>query len=241
MLPLTARTNKHLLPVHMRPMIEYALGTLLQVGLREILVVTGRQHMGQVVECLGSGAAYGTGVDLTFKVQERAGGIAEALRLGERFAGGRRVAVVLGDNIFDDDSIAGVARRYAGRTTPDAVNFLARVPDARAYGVATVRGRRILRIAEKPRRPASDLAVTGLYLYPPEVFARARALRPSARGEVEVSDLNNLFAREGRLLGHRVRRWFDAGEPGPWMRAQRFVESHPERFPPSRFHLRSGD
>jgi glucose-1-phosphate thymidylyltransferase len=234
MLPLTARTNKHLLPVYMRPMIEHALSTLLQVGLRDVLVVTGRQHMGQVVECLGSGASYGD-VDLTYKVQDEPNGIAHALSLAEAFAAGRRVAVMLSDNFFDDDRVAEAARTFAHEGSPRATVFLARVADPRAYGVATVADGRIARIDEKPERPGSDLAVAGFYLYPPDVFARVRALRPSARGEWEVTDLNGAYLREGRLDHHMVERWFDAGEPGPWMRAQRYVEEHAARFGPERY------
>jgi glucose-1-phosphate thymidylyltransferase len=238
MLPLTARTNKHLLPVHMRPMIEHALATLLDVGLGDVLVVTGRQHMGQVVECLGSGAQYGD-VDFTFKVQDEPRGIAHALSLAEGFAAGRRVAVMLADNFFDDDSVGEVARGFAGREDPPATVFLAEVPDARAYGVATVAEGRVVRIEEKPRRPESPLAVAGFYLYPPDVFARVRSLRPSARGELEVTDLNAAYLRAGRLAHHVVARWFDAGEPGPWMRAQRYVEEHAARFGPERYRRRA--
>ncbi len=240
MRPLTLHTNKHLIPVHMRPMIEYPLGTLLSLGIREVLVITGREHMGRVVEVLGSGRAYGDGVDLTYKVQDEAQGIAHALGLAEAFAAGRRVAVVLGDNVFDDDSIAPVARAFAKAEPPLAVNFLARVPNPGAYGVAEVADGRVKAIVEKPEVPSSDLAVTGLYLYPPDVFERVRRLEPSARGELEITDVNNAYAAEGRLLGHEVSRWFDAGEPEPWMRAQAWVTANPARFGPGRFRLGNG-
>jgi glucose-1-phosphate thymidylyltransferase len=236
--PLTARTNKHLVPVYLRPMIEYPLGTLLNAGLREVLVVSGRQHLGQVVDLLGSGAAYGEGVDFTYKVQDEALGIAHAIGLAERFAAGRRVAVLLGDNVMDDDGVPEAIRAFAALEPAVATCFLARVPDAKAYGVATVEGGRIVRIVEKPRQPESDLAVTGLYLYPPDVFDRVRRLTPSARGELEVTDLNNAYVAEGRMRYLVVERWFDAGEPGPWMRTQRYVEEHPERFTSARFRLR---
>jgi glucose-1-phosphate thymidylyltransferase len=237
--PLTERVNKHLLPVYMRPMIEYALGTLLNLGLERILVVAGREHLGQVVDLLGSGERYGPRVDFTYKVQPRAAGIADAILRGHEFAAGRRVAVALGDNVFDDDgTLADAAAAFAAADRPLAVNFLARVPEAAQYGVATVQGDRILRIEEKPLHPTSDLAVTGLYLYPPDVFERAAALAPSPRGELEVTDLNNAYAAEGRLAYRVVERWFDAGEPGPWMRTQRYVEEHPERFGPERFRHR---
>lgn len=238
MQPLTARTNKHLIPVYLRPMIEYALGTLLNAGLRDVLVVTGRQHMGQLVDLLGSGAAYGDGVDFTYKVQDEALGIAHAIGLAERFAAGRRVAVMLADNLLDDDDVPETVRRFADADGAHAACFLARVADAKAYGVATVADGKIVKIVEKPPKPESDLAVTGLYLYPPDVFERVQRLAPSARRELEVTDLNNTYVAEGRMRHHLVERWFDAGEPGPWMRTQRYVEEHADRFPPARFRLR---
>lgn len=238
MLPLTAHTNKHLIPVHMRPMIEYPLGTLLGFGLREILVITGREHMGRVVEVLGSGQAYGDGVDLTYKVQDEAGGIAHALALAERFVGGRKLAVVLGDNVFDDDDLRGAVDAFAAADADYALNVLAQVPNPESYGVATLEEGRITNIVEKPTSPASQCAVTGLYLYPPDVFTKVTSLAPSARGELEITDVNNMYASEGRLQGYTTTHWFDAGEPGPWMRTQSHVAEHPERFTASRFQLR---
>ncbi len=238
MRPLTRHMNKHLIPVHMRPMIEYALSTLLGLGIREILVVTGRGHLGSVVEVLGSGRDYGRSVELTYKVQDDAMGIAHALGLAERFAGGRRVVAILADNLHDDESIAPVVHAWSRAEPAHAMNFLTRVEDPREYGVATVADDRVVEIVEKPEVPASDLAVTGLYLYPPDVFDKIRELEVSERGEFEVTDLNNAYIREDRLRFHVVERWFDAGEPGPWMATQRYVESHPERFPEKRFRLR---
>lgn len=238
MLPLTAHTNKHLIPVHMRPMIEYPLGTLLGFGLREIMVITGREHMGRVVEVLGSGRSYGAGVDLTYKVQDDAGGIAQALGLAAAFAAGRKIAVVLGDNVFDDPSLDAAVAAFRAPDATHALNVLARVGNPASYGVATVEDGRIVHIVEKPEEPASDLAVTGLYLYPPDVFEKIRHLAPSPRGELEITDVNNAYAAEGRLRGHEVSRWFDAGEPEPWMRTQRHVAEHGDHFGPERFRLR---
>ena len=240
MRPLTRFSNKHVLPVYLRPMIDYALGTLLSAGLSDILVVTGRRHMGQIVDVLGSGAEYGDGVAFTFRVQDEARGIADALALGKDFAGGRRLAVILADNVFDDDGLGAAIRSFAEADPPHAVNFLSEVEDPRAYGVARIAGDDIVEIVEKPDEPASNLAVTGLYLYPPDVFERLGGLVPSGRGELEISDINNAYARERRLRHHVVENWFDAGEPEPWMRTQRYVAAHPDRFGEARFRL-TGD
>lgn len=237
--PLTEHVNKHLIPVYMRPMIEYSLGTLLNMGLRQILIVTGREHMGQVVQLLGSGCDYGRGVDFTFKVQDAAGGIAQALGLAQEFAGGRKVAVMLGDNVFDDDQINGVTQAFAKSKEDYAVNFLAEVENPQAYGVATVKDDRIVKIIEKPKNTASRLAVTGLYLYPNDVFEKVATLKPSARNELEITDINNLYVREKRLHFHKVKAWYDAGEPEPWMRTQIYVSQNPKRFGPARFQLKA--
>ena len=238
MRPLTEHRNKHLLPVHMRPMVDYALGTLLNLGLRDILVVTGRRHMGQVVDVLGSGRDYGHGVEFTYRVQDEARGIAHALGLAEPFAAGRRLLVMLADNVLDDDGIAAAVERFAAAAPPYALNVLCEVERPNAYGVARLEEGRVVEILEKPVDPPSRLAVTGLYGYPPDAFERIRALIPSARGELEISDLNNTYAREGRLEHHLATHWFDAGEPEPWMRTCEYVAGHPERFGPERFRLR---
>jgi glucose-1-phosphate thymidylyltransferase len=237
MRPLTRHRNKHLLPVHMRPMIDYAMGTLLGMGLGDILVVTGRSHMGQVVDVLGSGSEYGAGVGFTYRVQDEARGIADALALARPFAAGRRVCVMLADNVLDDDTPNAAVQAFAAAEPPHAVNFLAQVPDPSAYGVARMDAGRIVEILEKPATPPSDLAVTGLYLYPNDAFDLIEGLEPSARGELEVSDLNNAYARAGRLEHHVVSNWFDAGEPEPWAQTCRYVQDHPEHFGPGRFRL----
>lgn len=237
MRPLTQHRNKHLLPVHMRPMIDYALGTLLSAGLSDILVVTGRQHMGQVVDVLGSGTEYGPGVEFTYRVQEEARGIADALALARPFAAGRRLAVMLADNILDDDTPRQAISAFAEAEPPHAVNFLAEVDDPSAYGVARLQDNRIAEIHEKPATPPSKLAVTGLYLYPQDAFELIETLVPSQRGELEVSDLNNAYARAGRLDHHLVTNWFDAGEPEPWARTCRYVQDHPTHFGDDRFRL----
>ena len=239
MRPLTARTNKHLIPVYTRPMIEYPLGTLLNMGVSQVCVVTGRSHMGQVVDLLGSGSGYGPGVEFTYRVQDESGGIAQALGLAEAFAAGRRLAVVLGDNVFDSDAVYAAADRFARAQDPGASVVLVPVDNPHAYGVATVEGDRIVKIEEKPGAPTSNLAVTGLYFYPPDLFEKIGAIAPSARGELEITDVNNLYVAQGRMTYDVIDRWFDAGEPDLWMRAQRHVEAHPARFGPDRFRYRA--
>jgi len=235
--PLTIHLNKHLIPVYMRPMIEYSLGTLLNMGLRHILVITGRDHMGQIVQLLGSGADYGEGVDLSFKVQEKAGGIAEALNLAKPFAGNRKMAVLLGDNVFDDNSIHKTAQEFALAHENYAVNFLAEVKNPGAYGVATIENEHIIQIKEKPKNPATNLAVTGLYLYPSDVFDKISQLKPSQRQELEITDINNMYIEKKQLRFQKVNAWFDAGEPEPWMETQKYVANNQDHFPPSRFRL----
>ena len=236
--PLTIHLNKHLIPVYMRPMIEYSLGTLLNMGLRKILVVTGRDHMGQIVQQLGSGSDYGPGVDFTFKVQDQAGGIAEALGLAESFSNGKKIAVMLGDNVFDDDSIYRAVHDFAKANPPFAMNFLHAVDNPKPYGVATIKNDRIIKIVEKPKNPESNLIVTGLYLYPPDVFEKIKQLKPSARSELEITDINNWYIEKGILRYHEVKAWFDAGEPIPWMKTQDYVANHPDRFKENRFQIK---
>ena len=207
--PLTSITNKHLLPVYDRPMIEYPLSTLTDAGIREVLIVCGREHAGHFVQHLGSGKD--RGLDISYAVQERDNaGIADALSYAERFADGNPIAVILGDNIFEDDfsrPIQAFAREGKG-----AHIFLKKVPYAKRFGVARLQRGKIVAIVEKPKRPPSPLAVTGLYLYAPDVFAKIRTLSPSKRGELEITDVQNLYIAEGALGHSKVRGfWSDAG------------------------------
>lgn len=208
--PLTRITNKHLLPVYDRPMIYYAVEQLSRSGIHEIMVVTGGAHAGEFLRLLGNGAAFGL-QHLDYAYQEGSGGIAEALALAEFFAGGEPVAVLLGDNIFEY-SIAPIVERFRGE--PHGARLvLAEVPNPTSYGVAEMDGERLVRIHEKPARPPSNLAVTGLYLYDPRVFDFARELKPSARGELEITDINNRYLELGELTYERVHGyWADCGE-----------------------------
>jgi len=206
--PLTKVTNKHLLPVGREPMIYHPIAKLTQAGIGEILVVTGLDHMGDVVNLLGSGREFRC--RFTYKVQDEAGGIAQALGLAENFAGSSPVCVILGDNVFED-SIAPFTSRFREQQRGARI-LLKQVADPHRYGVAEVQGDRIVGIEEKPKHPRSDLAVTGVYLYDATVYALIRTLRPSARGELEITDVNNAYLRRGDLRYDVMRGWWtDAG------------------------------
>ncbi len=220
--PLTRVTNKHLLPVGRMPMIHHPVLKLREAGIREILVVTGREHMGDVVGLLGSGAELG--LEFSFRVQDEAGGIAQALSLAEGFAAGGPLLAILGDNVFQD-SLTPQVRAFEVEPTGARV-LLKRVPDARRFGVATLdtAGERVVRIEEKPAAPQSDLAVTGVYLYDGQVFDIIRGLTPSARGELEITDVNNTYIARGLLgFGEFGGWWSDAGTPASYARANQLA------------------
>ncbi len=206
--PLTKVTNKHLLPVGQQPMIFHPVRKLTAAGIDEILIVTGVDHMGDVVNLLGSGKEFGC--RFTYKVQDEAGGIAQALGLAENFAAGVPVCVILGDNVFQDNLgpfVSAFERQRRGARV-----VLKRVPDPQRFGVAEVEGERIVRIVEKPKAPRSDLAVTGIYFYDGHVYDFIRTLRPSARGELEITDVNNAYLRRGELHFDVFKGWWtDAG------------------------------
>ena len=206
--PLTKVTNKHLLPVGREPMIFHPVKKLTEAGIDEILIVTGVEHMGDVVNLLGSGKDFGC--RFTYKVQDEAGGIAQALGLAENFAGKHLLCVLLGDNIFQDP-IGPHVKAFAEQGK-GARLLLKQVPDPQRYGVAEVDGSRVVRIVEKPKKPRSDLAVVGIYFYDAQVFDIIRTLKPSARGELEITDVNNHYLKAGTLHCDRLHGWWtDAG------------------------------
>jgi glucose-1-phosphate thymidylyltransferase len=206
--PLTKVTNKHLLPVGREPMIFHPVKKLVEAGIREILIVTGTDHMGAVVGLLGSGKEFGC--EFTYRVQDEAGGIAQALGLARRFGRGGRLAVILGDNIFEK-SIAGFADAY--RKQPSGAKILLQeVHDPGRYGVAVTEGNRVVRIIEKPKDPPSNLAVTGIYFYDEDVHEIITGLKPSGRGELEITDVNNAYIARGDLTFDVLPGWWtDAG------------------------------
>jgi len=204
--PLTKVTNKHLLPVGSKPMIYYPIEKLTGAGIQEILIVTGTEHMGDVVSLLGSGKDFGC--RFTYKVQDEAGGIAQALGLAENFAGGDTMTVILGDNVFKDD----LADAVAGYPGEGASIMLKEVGDPTRYGVAELDGNKIVGIEEKPVRPKSNLCVTGVYMYDARVFDYIRTLKPSGRGELEITDVNNHYISEGMMEFSVMKGWWtDAG------------------------------
>jgi len=218
--PLTKVTNKHLLPVYDKPMIFYPIQTLVNAGIKEIMVVSGRGHAGHFLELLGSGADLG--VKFTYEIQEEAGGIAQALSLAESFADEEDVAVILGDNIFQDNIKQDVSNFTGG-----AKIFLKTVPDAHRFGVAELKGNKVIGIEEKPREPKSNFAVTGLYIYSNSVFKIIKTLKPSARGELEITDVNNYFVNNG-TMEYRILDgfWSDAGTFESLLRASLMVEEY---------------
>ena len=221
LLPLTRITNKHLLPVFDRPMIYYPLQALINAGIRDILIVTGGQHAGDFLRLLGNGKDFGL-ERLHYAYQEGEGGIAAALALAEHFAEGDRIVVVLGDNIVEG-SIVPAVRRFAKQRHGARV-ILKEVPDAERFGVAEVRGGKVISIVEKPKRPKSRFAVTGIYMYDAQVFDVCRTLRPSGRGELEITDVNTWYLRRGQLSCEILEGWWtDAGTMASLHRAGTLV------------------
>lgn len=203
--PLTDVTNKHLLPVYDKPMIFYPLHSLMETGIRDILIVTGKEYAGGFLKLLGSGREFGC--KFSFEVQEEASGIAHALGLTEDFVDGDDCAVILGDNIFEDNFAEAVNYFQSG-----AHIFLKEIPDAKRFGVAEIKGDRVVKIEEKPEQPKSNLAVTGFYLYDSKVFNVIRNLKPSGRGELEITDVNNAYIAEGKMTYTILSgQWTDSG------------------------------
>jgi glucose-1-phosphate thymidylyltransferase len=211
--PLTKATNKHLLPVGGEPMIYHPINKLIEARIFEIMIVTGTEHMGAVVSSLGSGREFGC--EFTYKVQDEAGGIAQALGLARRFGRGGRLVVILGDNIFSSP-IAPFADAF--RRQPSGAKVLVKeVPDPERYGVAVTEGDKVVRIIEKPKPAPSKLAVTGMYFYDESVFEVISTLKPSARGELEITDVNNAYIARGDLTYDVLPGWWtDAGTPSSY-------------------------
>ena len=219
--PLTKVTNKHLLPVYDKPMIYYPIQTLIDAGIKDIMIVSGRGHAGHFLELLGSGADFGA--RFTYEIQDEAGGIAQALGLARDFADDDNVTVILGDNIFQDNIRDAVQSFDSG-----AHIFLKQVSDAERFGVAEVDEEHgcVLDIEEKPTIPKSDYAVTGLYIYDNNVFDILRTLSPSGRGELEITDVNNEYIMRGNMKYSLVKGyWSDAGTFDSLYKASELVKN----------------
>jgi len=218
---MTRVTNKHLLPIYDRPMIYYPLQQLVHAGIRDILVVTGGNYAGDFLRLLGNGKAFGL-ERLHYAYQEGEGGIAEALALAEHFAEGEPLLVLLGDNLFGEP-IAPAVRAYE-EVGEGAMILLKEVPDPERFGVAEIEGDHVRRILEKPEQPPSRLAVTGCYFYDSRVFDIIHSLEPSARGELEITDVNNRYIEWGALRHQTLNGWWtDAGTVSSLHRAAQLV------------------
>jgi len=213
LLPLTKVTNKHLLPVYDQPMIYYPLTTLINTGLTDIMIVSGRGHAGHFLELLGDGQDFG--VRLSYTVQERPGGIAQALGLCKEFVGMDDCFVILGDNIFENHFRADMEIFISDRSRLryGAACFLKEMDNASRYGVAEVSGKRIVSIEEKPKKPKSKLAIVGAYIFNSSVFSFIKQLKPSHRGELEITDLLRAYMENDALQYGKIGGyWLDAGE-----------------------------
>ncbi len=219
--PITRVTNKHLLPVYDKPMVYYPIQTLVNAGIQEILLVTGGKNAGEFLRLLGNGKDFGL-KHLNYTYQEGEGGIAEALGLAEHFSDGEPICVVLGDNIIETNirhAVENFRKQKRG-----AKILLKEVPDAERFGVAEIRGDHVIGIEEKPRAPKSNFAVIGIYLYDATVFEKIHRLKPSGRGELEITDVNNFYVQEGTLTFETLSGWWtDAGTFESLLRANNFV------------------
>jgi len=222
--PLTKVTNKHLLPVGQKPMIYYPIEKLTSIGIEQILIVTGVEYMGDVVGLLGSGRDFGC--QFTYRVQDEAGGIAQALGLAENFGQDHPLAAILGDNIFQSN-LKSYADKFLAQKTGARV-LLKQVPNPHRFGVAEISDGKVISIEEKPKKPKSDYITTGIYFYDTTLFDIIRTLKPSGRGELEISDVNNGYIAKGRLQYDILDGWWtDAGTFESLKRANELVIKEP--------------
>lgn len=216
--PLTKVTSKQLLPVYNKPMIYYPLETLIKAGIREIMIIVAPDHAGDFVKLLGSGKEFGC--KFTYEVQDKPNGLAEAFVIGENFIDKENVALILGDNLFEDTFVDPVKNFKSG-----ALVFASEVQDPERFGVVEFdENNKVLSIVEKPKEPKSKYAVTGMYVYDNTVIQKAKSLTPSARGEIEITDLNNTYLKEGTLEVAFVKgKWLDTGTFEALYQASTFV------------------
>jgi glucose-1-phosphate thymidylyltransferase len=228
--PMSLATSKQLMPVYDKPMIYYPISTLMLAGIREILIITTEEHQSDFQRLLGSGDNWG--VSFTYKIQPEPKGIAEAFLLGESFIDGEACALILGDNLFYGSGL-GESLRARTSSHDGALIFCQEVQDPERYGVVEIAaGGEVVSIEEKPAKAKSNLAATGLYFFDAQVVAKAKTLRPSSRGELEISDLNNLYLDEGKLEAEVLQRgavWLDTGTVDSLNSAAEFVRVIQER------------
>jgi glucose-1-phosphate thymidylyltransferase len=219
--PLTKVTNKHLLPIYNKPMIYYPIELMVDAGIRDILIVTGGNNAGEFLRLLGNGREFGLN-HINYTYQEGEGGIAAALSLAEFFADQNPICVILGDNIVEG-SIAQNVKNFEKQGTGARI-LLKEVSDPQRFGVPEIKGTQILRIEEKPSNPASQYAVTGIYMYDPDVFDIIKTLKPSGRGELEITDVNNCYIERGKMQYDILDGWWtDAGTFESLIRASNLV------------------
>ena len=214
---LTRITNKHLLPVYSKPMVLYPLQVLLDAGIKDILIVSGPEYAGHFLRLLGSGKSFNA--RFMYEIQDESGGIAQALSLAEDFADNDNIAVILGDNIFEDNFVRDIRNFKSGANI-----FIKETNDAKRFGVAEISGNKVINIEEKPKSPKSNYAVTGLYLYDSKVFSIIKSLKPSARGELEITDVNNYYIKNNEM-GYSIVNgfWSDAGTFDSLFRASKLI------------------
>lgn len=220
--PLTKVTNKHLLPIYNKPMIYYPIETLVNAGIKDILIVTGGNHAGEFLRLLGNGRQFGL-KHINYTYQEGEGGIAEALGLAKHFAANEKIVVILGDNIIEK-SIKKAVEDFEKQ--PEGAKILIkRVPDPERFGVVEFdKNNRISRIVEKPKKPKSNYAVTGIYMYDKRIFSIIKTLKPSKRGELEITDVNNAYLKRGELTYSELKGWWtDSGKFDSLLRANNLV------------------
>jgi len=219
--PLTRITNKHLLPVYGKPMIYYPIQTLVDAGIKDILIVTGGNHAGEFLRLLGNGSEFGL-QDINYTYQKGEGGIAEALDLAEHFADNDKIVVILGDNLIEK-SIKKYVSDFS-KQPKGAKILLKKVDDPERFGVAEIKENQIIKIVEKPKQPKSDYAVTGFYMYDKKVFDIIKTLKPSNRGELEITDVNNEYIKRGEMTFAVLDGWWsDCGTHEALLRANNLV------------------
>ena len=220
--PLTLTVNKHLLPIYNKPMIYYPIETLKRAGIKDILVITGTEHAGGVFSLLGSGKQFGA--NFTFRVQDEAGGLPQAIGLAEDFVGNDKFVSINGDNILFDDIKPFVQAFESGNEKSRVLIYETTKEEASKAGVAVLDGEKVTKVVEKPKEPPTNWVVIGVYMYTQDVFKVIKGLKPSARGELEISDLHNHYIKQGSLAASRLEKeWLDAGSFDELLRVNKLV------------------